>query len=238
MVINLSRLVQKMSNNSRIGELNEKSLHSRLKHYYALPEDELEVKLEGFFIDIKRDNKLIEIQTRNLGALKRKLSKLLDNYQVEIVHPIIKKKTIIKRLIDGTVVSSRKSPKNGRIEDVFNELIYLTEFINHKNLTFRIPIVEINEFWLNDGGGSWRRKGWSIHNKELIQVYKEHFLYSSKDLLKFLPKSLDSKFSNKDIKVSLKIPIKVAQKMTFTLRKLNLIEVSEKKGNAKIYRVV
>ena len=86
---------------NQIGTLSERSLHAGLKTWLAEPGDEQEVKVDGFYIDIVRelpdgDQLLIEIQTRNLGAMKRKLAKLLPNYKVLLVHPIPQVKWIVR----------------------------------------------------------------------------------------------------------------------------------------------
>jgi hypothetical protein len=52
-----------------IGLLNEKSLHSALKHWYARPGDRLESPLDGYVVDILRGDHVIEIQTRNFARL-------------------------------------------------------------------------------------------------------------------------------------------------------------------------
>jgi len=54
-----------------IGTLNEKSLHADLKKWYTQPGDQLEVPLDGYYIDIVRDDMLIEIQTRNFSSIKK-----------------------------------------------------------------------------------------------------------------------------------------------------------------------
>ena len=55
-----------------IGTLNEGSLHAALKNLYAEPKDEFEVPIEGYVVDILRNNqktkKVIEIQTSSFGA--------------------------------------------------------------------------------------------------------------------------------------------------------------------------
>jgi hypothetical protein len=56
---------------SGIGLLNEKPLHASLKQWYARPGDRFEVPVDGFVIDVVRDDLLIEIQTRNFSSLKR-----------------------------------------------------------------------------------------------------------------------------------------------------------------------
>ena len=60
-----------------IGLLNEKALHASLKQWYARPGDQLEVAVDGFVIDIVRDDLLIEIQTRNFSSIKSKLTNLV-----------------------------------------------------------------------------------------------------------------------------------------------------------------
>ena len=42
-----------------IGLLNEKSLHSALKHWYAKPGDLLEFALDGYVVDILRGNHVV-----------------------------------------------------------------------------------------------------------------------------------------------------------------------------------
>jgi hypothetical protein len=65
---------------SRIGLLNEKPLHASLKQWYAQPGDRFEVAVDGFVIDIVRDDLLIEIQTRNFASINSKLCKLTQSY--------------------------------------------------------------------------------------------------------------------------------------------------------------
>ena len=69
-----------MSNVHNIGELNETDLHFALKEWFRKPGDLIEEKVDGYTIDIVRGNKLIEIQTRNLLALKKKIKNLIDEY--------------------------------------------------------------------------------------------------------------------------------------------------------------
>ncbi len=54
---------------SNIGTLNEKPLHAALKEYYAKPDDQFEVSVDGFVIDIVQGDLLIEIQTGNFASI-------------------------------------------------------------------------------------------------------------------------------------------------------------------------
>jgi len=77
---------------SGIGLINEKPLHTSLKQWYARPGDRFEVPVDGFVIDIVRDDLLIEIQTRNFAAINSKLCKLTRSYEVRLVYPVVQGK--------------------------------------------------------------------------------------------------------------------------------------------------
>jgi hypothetical protein len=102
---------------SGIGVLNEKSLHKSLKQWYARPGDRLEVPLDGFVIDIVRDD-LIEIQTGSFASIKAKLTHLTRARRVRLIYPIVQEKWIVRLSPGGRGdVIRRKSPRKGRAED-------------------------------------------------------------------------------------------------------------------------
>lgn len=55
-----------------IGLLNEKPLHTSLKEWIAQPEDQIETIVDGFVIDIVRDDLRLEIQTGHFASIKSK----------------------------------------------------------------------------------------------------------------------------------------------------------------------
>ena len=90
--------------------MNEHSLHSAIKEWYTVPGDKFEVKVDDFIIDIARGSLLIEIQTKNFSAIKRKLSNLTKNHKVRLVYPIPERKWIVRVTETGETISRRKSP--------------------------------------------------------------------------------------------------------------------------------
>lgn len=227
------------TNNSRsgIGTLNENSLHANIIHSLFQDGDQLEAEVDGFYIDILRQDKAIEVQTKNLGKLSRKVLSLADNIPVEIVVPIHKTKIISKLDRDGNLVSQRKSPKQGKIIDIFDELVRATDIFSHPSISLTIIMIEADEVWKDDGKGSWRRKGWSIHERKLIRTLSEHRFQSPEDLLSLLPKSLPSPFTNQNLSKTLGIRASTAGKITYTFRKMNLLEVIGKEGNAYLFKI-
>jgi hypothetical protein len=120
---------------SQIGTLNEGSLHASLKELYAEPDDEFEVPLGSFVIDIKRGNHLIEVQTVSFASMGKKLDHLLPDYQILLVHPIA-----VATYLDRPGKNPRKSPKRGSIFSLFEELVSLPTLIDHPNLTIEVVL--------------------------------------------------------------------------------------------------
>jgi len=218
--------------------MTEYSLHSEVKAYYSVLGDELEVKVnDGFVIDVLRDDLMIEIQTRNFSAIRKKLSKLIIDNRVRLVYPIAKHKWIVYVTKSGEVVRRRKSPKKGKLIDLFIELVHLAYLVKNKNFSFEVLLIEEEELRCNDGSGSWRRKGVSIKDRRLLAVFDSVFFENSRDFLRFLPFELDESFTNKLLAKKLGVSIRLAQKITYCLRKMDLISIEGKKSKEYLFKV-
>ena len=219
----------------RIGTLGEKSLHAALKFWYAQPGDCFEVQVDDFVIDVVRGEMLVEIQTRNFSAMRRKLERLLPHHPVQVVHPIAREKWIVRETADGQFIQRRKSPKRGRIEEVFRELVRIPDLLMQPNLMIEVLFTQEEEIWRDDGKGSWRRKRWSIHDRRLLAVVDNAIFVNPSDYLALLPPDLPQPFTNRDLATALGLRLNLAQKMSYTLRKAGLLEVAGKRGNALLF---
>ncbi len=220
-----------------IGTLTEKSLHAGLKSWYGRPGDQFEVRVDGFVIDIVRDELLIEIQTRHLYAMKRKLKRLLADHHIHLIHPIPCEKWIVREDAAGNFIQRRKSPKRGQILNIFDELIRIPHLLSHPNLTLEVALTQQEEVWRDDGKGSWRRKRWSIADQRLLAVVDQAVFTTQQDYVAVIPDDLIRPFTNRQLAAKLKCPVKLAQKITYTLRKMELLEVVGKQGNALTFNV-
>jgi len=218
-----------------VGSLGEGALHAALKRWYAEDGDLIEEPVDGFVIDLVRDGVLIEIQTRGFSALKRKLVALLDAHPVRIVHPIAVEKWIVRLNEDGTAASHRKSPRRGAAVDVFAELVSFPELIAHPGLTVEVLLTREDEIRRFDGSRGWRRKGWVIEERRLVEVVDRLVLDSSQDLAAMLPGGLPPAFTTADLAGALGRPRRLAQQMTYCLRRAGAIEMVNKDGNALVY---
>ncbi len=227
-----------------IGTLTEKSLHAALKQYLAQPGDRFEVRCEGYVIDIMRGQsenglELIEIQTRSFSALKKKLANLLaEEYTVRLVHPIAAKKWICRLGQDGDIVSRRKSPKKGTSLQLFGELVYIPHLLPDERFSVEVLLTHEEEIRINDGAGSWRRQGWSIYDRRLLEVIERQRFDKPTDLLALLPEDLPEQFTTRHIATGSGQRLRIAQQMAYVLRNLSLIEQAGKQGNAYLYERV
>ncbi|MBW2409423.1 MAG: hypothetical protein JRF72_06455 [Deltaproteobacteria bacterium] len=220
----------------RIGVLGEKSLHAKLKEWYSQPGDRFEKVIDNFHIDIVRDKFLIEIQTRSFSSIKRKLETLVKKFTVRLVLPIAREKWIVRIARNGTTqLGRRKSPKKGNIFHLFQELVSFPDLIKNRNFSIEVLFTLEEEIRRDDGLGSWRRKGWSIADRCLIEVTGNHIFERPSDFLALIPASVPDPFSTKDLAEITGIPRWLAQKMAYYLRKMRVIESVGKSGNSVLY---
>lgn len=218
-----------------IGTLGESDLHATLKAYYAKPGDKIETIVDGYVIDIVQGQTLIEIQTGSFSNMKKKLTALLPEHSVRLVHPIIRDKWIVRVSKDGELLKRRKSPKRGRVEDAFKELLYITEQALHPNFTLSVVFIQADEYWHDDGKGSWRRKHWSIANRKVKQILEEKTFRQAEDFLELIPDNVTDPFTNKQLATALRLSSRLTGKMTYVFRKMNLIDVVGKQGRANLF---
>jgi hypothetical protein len=220
----------------RIGTLQESSLHAALKTWYAQPGDQLETVVAGYVIDILRGDLLVEIQTRNFSAIKAKLVRLVEAHPVRLVYPLVVEKWIIKnRGNPPTLLGRRKSPRRGRLETIFVELVRLPQLINHPNFTIEVLLIQAEEVWQDDGRGSWRRRGWSIVDRRLLGVSDCRLFSSAADFADLLPAGLPEPFTTRQLAKALKLPIYLAGKMLYCLHAMGAVGRTGRRGRSFLY---
>lgn len=221
---------------SGIGLINEKPLHASLKQWYARPGDRFEVPVDGFVIDIVRDDLLIEIQTRNFAAINAKLCKLTRSYEVRLVYPVIQEKWIVRSADDGSMWVRRKSPKRGRLEDLFWELVSIPQLLSHPNFSLEVLMIRAEEVRRYDRKRKRRRKDWVVEGRRLVDVLDRRLFVEAADWLAFVPDGLQS-FTTKDLAATAATRRDLAQKMAYCLRQARMIELIGRQGRANMYRV-
>jgi hypothetical protein len=216
--------------------LNEKPLHAALKKWYAQPNDQLEVSVDGFIVDIVRGDLLVEIQTRNFAAIKQKLTELTVRHPVRLVYPIAQEKWIVKVAQDGhTRLSRRKSPKRGAFEQVFEELVSFPGLLSSPNFCLDVLLIQEEEIRRYDDTRGWRRKDWVTHERRLLQVVSQRLFETPADMAALIPHALAEPFTTSELAAAIGKPRRLAQKMAYCLREMGATEPVGKRGNAILY---
>ncbi|TFG96209.1 hypothetical protein E4H12_11605 [Candidatus Thorarchaeota archaeon] len=206
-----------------------------MKELYNTQDSETEVRIDGYVIDVVIGDLLIEIQTRQFSAIKDKLFKLMKNHKVRLVHPIAHEKWVVRQSENGEVIGRRKSPKMMGFLHIFDELVSIPTFIIHSNFELEVLLTREEEIRENDGKGSWKRKGWSSVDRRLVDIVDRMLFSTPKDFLRLLPDTLAEPFTTKALSEALKISRRLVQKMTYCMRKMEILKVVGKEGNAHLY---
>jgi hypothetical protein len=218
--------------------MNEYSLHSEIKKAYSLPGDQFEVKLGNYIVDILRQQLVIEVQTKNFSALKEKLQVLTEKHQVRLVYPLPEKKWITHVTKNYIILNTRKSPKKGKLTDLFRELVTIPHMIGVANFSLEVLLIDEEEVRCDDGRGSWRRKGVSTIDKKLLKVNDRILFQTKTDYLKILPEDLKEEFTNKELAKLAKIPVRTARQITYCLRKSGVVRLAGKNGRQLVFQKV
>jgi hypothetical protein len=229
----------------KIGTLNEKSLHAALKSWYAKPSDRLEVWVAGYLIDIVRSDSqhgndiLIEIQTGNFSSIKQKLLALTADYAVCLIYPIAREKWLLKLAkgdADLAKAKRRKSPKRGTFFHVFDELVSFPHLLANPNFALEVLLTQEEEVRRYVGKRkAWRRRGWATEERRLVDVVEQRRFETPADIATLLPSTLDEPFTTADLAAAIDQPRRVAQRMAYCLRKMDVITSVGKRSHAILY---
>ncbi len=218
-----------------IGLLNEQPLHAALKRWYAQSGGRLEVPVEGYVVDVVRDGLLIEIQTGNFFSIKQKMRSLTEHHPMRLVYPIPREKWLLKMpRPEGGEIERRKSPKRGRVEEVFKELVSFPALLGRD--TFSLEVVFTREEEVRHYEPSaWRNRGWVTDERRLLNVVDHRLFEQPEDLLAVLPEGLPRPFTTADLAEGMAGPRWLAQKMAYCLRKMGVIKSVGRRGRSKMY---
>jgi hypothetical protein len=217
--------------------VTEQSLHNQLKEWYTGEGAAVEATVDGYVVDVVKDGLLIEVQTGNFSAIRDKLRALLGSHRVRLVHPVPRVKWIIRLDGEGAQVSRRRSPKRGRVEEVFYELVYIPDICETPGFELEVVMVDAEEYLIDDGMGSWRRRRWSIHDRKLIEVHESRLFREPRDYVSLLPESLPVEFTARQLAEASGLRIRLAQKMVYALRRMGVLVVDGKDGRSNLYSV-
>lgn len=206
-------------------------MHAALKQHYANPGDRFEVAVDGMVIDlVQSDGRLVEVQTGALGAMGPKLDRLLGEHEVLIVHPIAVQTVLVRR---GK--PDRRSPRKGKLVDIFEQLVSVPTLLDHPNLTIDVPLVIEEKVKVEDPTMRRRRGGWRTVDRRLVEIVDLCRLSDPSDLDDFVPVDLPDVFTTADMATGA-LTRDEAQRIAYCMRALGRFEVVARSKAGYQYR--
>jgi len=216
-----------------IGTKHESSLHRDLKFQYAGQDGQTEAEVAGFVADgINAEGEYIEIQTGSFGPLRKKALALR---RLKVIHPVIITKYIEVFNKKGRLQYRRKSPRKGQPWDLFNVLVYAPDLPLIPGLVIELALVDAAEQRVQDGKGSWRRRGVSIRDRQMLVLHDRITLKKPSDYIRFVPFKKNEKFTSALLAQKAGINVDLARKTLYVLAKLGIVKKTGKQGNALVY---
>jgi len=211
-------------------------LHLALQQHYAGSDGATEVALDGFRADVIVGDDIYEIQTSSFASIRRKLEHLCQKHSVVLVYPIAASKIVAH--VDprtGTEIRSRRSPRKGRLADVYIELPHICGLLGRPGLSLELAMTAQREVRCADGKGSWRARGVSVVARELVEVLQTHRFSAPEDYLRLLPDGLPVEFTVAELAAAAGVSRSCAGKAAYALRRIGAVEKVGKRGNAFMY---
>lgn len=223
----------------RFATYRERSLHAALKELYTRPGDRQEAEVDGFLVDVLREEGIVEIQTGSFASVRSKLRRLVSNHRVLVVFPITIEKWIVRVDADGCLLGRRRSPKRGDPVDVFDQLVTFPELVADANFALELLAVREDELRAPIPADSGRRRwprDWQRIDRRLLEVVGSTVVSSAGDLGALLPRAMPDPFTTSELAAATRRPLRLAQRMAYCLQKVGCLEVAGRHGRSVAYR--
>jgi len=215
--------------------VTEQTLHQQLKQVYSGDGGLVEAQVSGYRVDVLKDGVMVEVQTQGFYSLRRKIRELASIGRLRLVYPVARRKWIVKLSKEHQLLSRRRSPKRGRVEDVFNQLVYVPNLLVSPGFEVEVALVDLEEVRV-ERGRRRRRRRWSVYDRRMLEFVDSRLFSSPEELGALLPESLPQAFTSRELSRELGITVGLARRMLYTLYHMGQVERCGKVGRSYLYR--
>jgi hypothetical protein len=199
----------------------------------------MEAEVDGFFIDIARDDELVEVQTASFASVARKLRGLVERHRVVLVHPVAVERRLVRVDADGAVLSRRRSPKRGLPLDLFDQLVAFPELVAHPNFTLEVLLTREEEVRgpIPEGARYRYPREWRRLDRRLLEVVETIRIGTPEDMPALLP-PLPETFTSADIRIATGRSRRLCMRAAYCLQKSGAAACVGKSGRLQAYRLI
>lgn len=229
--------LQEQAADGGIGTLGEKRLHRVLKVYFEPRPACREQPLAGYVADILNEEGVTEVQTRNYGALRKKLAAFLPLMPVRVVCPLPARKWV--SWVDpatGEVSRRHPSPKRGAPIDAFYELVRIAPLLAHPNLTLHLLFFDADEYRVRDGWDKSGKRGSTRAELQPLGLCAEQEVRGPAAYADLLPAGLPDPFTLPELRAAARRSETLCRRVVYTLEKAGALSRAGKRGRALLYR--
>jgi len=215
-----------------IGELNESSLHARLKALYMEEGAAREVPVGRYVAAVLlADGRVVEVQTGRLYKLKVKLGALLEHHRVRLVFPVAAERQLLVYAARGRrLLYRRRSPRRGTMSSALGELVGVAGLLAHPRFEVEVLFTREEELRRKDGSGSWRRRGVARVARRVLEVLARRLFRGPSDYARLLPESCPPRFGHRELAAAMGAPLAQAQRLSYCLRAAGVLRVVGRDG--------
>lgn len=226
-----------------IGILQEKTIHSVVKDFYAASEECKEIPVNGYVADICTGHDIIEIQTAGFGKLREKLAAFLPNHHVTIVYPMQYSKWIV--WIDpgtGELVKRNKSTITGSPLMAFKELYRIKTFLCHPDISVIVIMMDFEEYRYLNGWSNDKKRGSHRYDRFPTELRREYIFNGPKDYEAIISGYISSGLLNElflcsELSKAAKVRRSYASYALNVMSYMNILVSDTKQGRSKQYRL-
>ena len=109
---------------------------------------------------------------------------------------------------------------------LFEQLVSIPELVSRDSFSIEVLMIQEEEVRCYDGRGSWRTREWTRRDRRLLDVVERRIFAQPADFLGFVPEQLKRPFTNRELAESTAYAPRLAEKLTYCLKKMGALEVA------------
>jgi hypothetical protein len=119
--------------------------------------------------------------------------------------------------------------------ELYDELVSFPQLLRRPTFELEVAFTQEEELRSYDPRRGWRRHGWVVDGRRLLDVVRCRRFSGPEDFATELPESLPGRFTTADLARAIGRSRRIAQKMAYCFREMGLIEDVGRRKRSILY---